>query len=319
MGLAMPYPPQNYNPQFDADRIRKATKGFGTDEKAMIAVLAPLTAPQMHVLGKSFEAQVGRTLIDVVEKETKGDFEFALRGLVLGPLGWDLWLMDRACKGFGTHEDLLTELLMTRTNLEIHTLKQAYKALLGSDVTNLVKGELSSKTERIFLMALAGQRDESGFINQQQVTNDVNDLYKGGAGRMGTDEIKLASVLITRSPPHLAAVSREYHSKHGKSLSQAIDSEFGGHMKDALLYIAEAAERDGQGVDRDAIMIERAMAGMGTKDERLTWRIIRGHWDKPRWAAVKAAYQRMYGKSMASRVKGETTGDLENILVAVIG
>jgi len=42
-----------------------------------------------------------------------------------------------------------------------------------------------------------------------------------------------------------------------------------------------------------------------------TWRIIRGHWDKPRWAAVKAAYQRMYGKSMASRVKGETTGDLE--------
>lgn len=40
-------------------------------------------------------------------------------------------------------------------------------------------------------------------------------------------------------------------------------------MKDALLYIAEAAERDGQGVDRDAIMIERAMAGMGTKDERL--------------------------------------------------
>lgn len=86
---------------------------------------------------------------------------------------------------------------------------------------------------------------------------------------MGTDEIKLASVMITRSPPHLAAVSREYHSKHGKTLSQAIDSEFGGHMRDALLYIAEAAERDGQGVDRDAIMIERAMAGMGTKDERL--------------------------------------------------
>ena len=42
-----------------------------------------------------FGAQVGRTLIDVVEKETKGDFEFALRGLVLGPLGWDLWLVDR--------------------------------------------------------------------------------------------------------------------------------------------------------------------------------------------------------------------------------
>lgn len=41
---------------------------------------------------------------------------------------------------------LLTELLMTRTNLEIHTLKQAYKALGLGDVTQLVKGELSAKT-----------------------------------------------------------------------------------------------------------------------------------------------------------------------------
>lgn len=128
---------------------------------------------------------------------------------------------------------------------------------------------------------------------------------------LSVEQIALASILITRSPAHLAAVSQAYHSRHGKTLSQAIDSEFGGHMKDALLYVAEAAERDGQGVERDAIMLERAMAGMGTKDERLTWRIIRAHWNQPRWQAVKAAYQRLYGKPLEKRVKGETTGDFE--------
>lgn len=186
-------------------------------------------------------------------------------------------------------------------------------------------------------MSLAAGRDESGFVNQQQVQNDVQGLYKAGAGRMGTDEVRwlpftlsaslsssradntivyttqiqLASILVTRSPLHLAAVSQQYHARHGKTLSQAIDSEFSGHMKDALLYIAEAAERDGQGVERDAIMLERAMSGMGTKDERLTWRIIRAHWNQPRWQAVKQAYQRLYGKPLEKRVKGETTGDFE--------
>jgi annexin A7/11 len=40
-------------------------------------------------------------------------------------------------------------------------------------------------------------------------------------------------------------------------------------MADALLHIAYAAEADGRGVNRDAMLLEDAMAGMGTKDERL--------------------------------------------------
>ncbi len=40
-------------------------------------------------------------------------------------------------------------------------------------------------------------------------------------------------------------------------------------MRDALLYIVRGAEMDGQGVVRDAEMMEAAMAGMGTKDERM--------------------------------------------------
>jgi len=91
----------------------------------------------------------------------------------------------------------------------------------------------------------------------------------------------------------------------------SIASEFSGHMRDALMYIARGAEADGQGIQRDADMLEAAMAGAGTKDERLTWRIVRGHWNRPRFEAVKQAYQRTYGKSLKKRVEGETTGKFE--------
>jgi hypothetical protein len=82
-------------------------------------------------------------------------------------------------------------------------------------------------------------------------------------------------------------------------------------MRDALMYIARGAEADGRGIQRDADMLEAAMAGAGTKDERLTWRIVRGHWNRPRFEAVKQAYQKTYGKSLKKRVEGETTGKFE--------
>jgi annexin A7/11 len=52
-------------------------------------------------------------------------------------------------------------------------------------------------------------------------------------------------------------------------LTRRIHSEFSGHMQDALLHIARRFEADGDGILRDAEMLEAAMAGMGTKDERL--------------------------------------------------
>jgi annexin A7/11 len=100
MGMPPP-PPQRYDPTFDVTRIRAATKGFGTDESALIATLAPLSALQTAALARTFEAQVGRSLMDVMEKETRGWFLETLRGLVLGPIGYDCWLIQRACKGTG--------------------------------------------------------------------------------------------------------------------------------------------------------------------------------------------------------------------------
>lgn len=59
----------------------------------------------MSALTRAFQATTGREMISVIEKETKGNLEWGLRGLVLGPLGFDAWLVNRACAGMGTHEE----------------------------------------------------------------------------------------------------------------------------------------------------------------------------------------------------------------------
>lgn len=66
----------------------------------------------------------------------------------LGPLGGDLHLLHRACTGLGTHEDILNEILLGRTNEEIFLLKEGYKRVYGKDLVKVIQGELSFKTER---------------------------------------------------------------------------------------------------------------------------------------------------------------------------
>lgn len=69
---------------------------------------------------------------------------------------------------------------------------------------------------------------------------------------------------------------------------------------------------------RDAIALEDCMAGPGTKDERLTTRITAIHWDRGHAGQVRGAYKHRYKKDLISRIRGETSGDYERILVAMM-
>lgn len=363
LGVPIPAPPPappitpaslpGYDATFDASRLRSATKGFGTDEKTLITVLTSLDAYQIDLLTRVFEGSYGKSLSKTLESELSGDLEYGLVLLSQGPLAGDIWLMNRACKGMGTHEDLLCEVLLNRTNWEMWALKEGYKRVYGKDLVQVVKGELSMKTERcvprfpvlllslifsltnllclappifshlpwfgparfarlrLFIMALAGTRDESPQVNHQLVEQDMNTLYKSGEGRLGTDEIAICSILTQRSDAHLLALSQAYTSRHRHTLTQAIGKEFSGHMREGLHLIARAHENPNASVELDAELLEDAMDGVGTKDERLIYRVVRGHWNRPRWEGVKSAYKRMYGKELSKRIKGETTGKYE--------
>lgn len=236
----------------------------------------------------------------------------------LGPLAGDVHLLNRACKGAGTHEHLLTEILIGRSNEEMFLLKEQYRRTHNKDLVQVVRGELSMKTERMFVMALTGTRDESTFVNHQQVQQDVETLYRAGPGKIGTDEIAICGILLQRSDAHLAAIAQAFPQRHRVSLTHMIESEFSGHMKDALLHVSRGAEQDGQGVYRDTQLLEAAMAGMGTKDERLCYRISRYHWNRPRFGAIKNQYQQLYRRSLRQRVEGETSGKYEKALVGII-
>jgi annexin A7/11 len=130
--------------------------------------------------------------------------------------------------------------------------------------------------------------------------------------------LQICGIMVARSTAHLQAVAQAYQHHHRKSLAAMIKSEFSGHMEDALLYIANTAIQGSAG--RDAELIEDSMKGMGTKDERLIYRVVRAHWNRVQFEQLKHIYASTQSKKgLRARVSGETSGDYKRMLEAIIG
>ncbi|KAK1768031.1 hypothetical protein QBC33DRAFT_536035 [Phialemonium atrogriseum] len=312
-------PPQiiQWNGDADANALRSAMKGFGTDEKALIRTLATKDPLQVNTIRDAYQRLHRRDLVSDIKSEVSGWFEAGLVALVRGPLLHDVFMLYDATDGPGTKEKVLNDVLLGRSNADINAIKSTYQRVFGTRLEDVIRGDLSMKTERHFMIVLQAQRaEDSAPVIPAEIGRDVGDLYNATEGMVGTDEVKVCSILSTRNDNQIRAIAQEYRQKYAKNLEDVIRKEFSGHMEDALLYqLRHALDK----FMHQAQLLEDAMAGLGTKDHLLVSRVVRSHWDRDNMANVRGAYERRYHKNLASRIKGETSGDYERLMLACIG
>lgn len=280
----------------DAEALRKAMKGFGTDEKTLIRVLSRQDPILAVNLKETYNRRFGRDLEKDIKSETSGWFETGLVALTRGPLLNDLYALLEAIEGPGTNEDLLNDVLLSRSNADLRAIKEGYRRTFRKDLEADVKGELSMKTERHFAMVLAANRaEDSAPIIPQEIDRDVLELYKATEGKVGTDELLVCSIISSRSDGQLRAIAQAYEQKFRVKLDHVIKREFSGHMESALLMQLKGATNRPL---RDAELLEQAMAGAGTKDRLLVTRLVRYHWDRNYMGAVKQAYSHHFRRDL---------------------
>jgi annexin A7/11 len=175
------------------------------------------------------------------------------------------------------------------------------------------------KTERMFMIALEVRWEDQlpGQVSNL-LSSDLREL-KSALGTVSTDEVKVCSILLNRSPAYLNQLQAQFLQAHGKTLTKMIKKNFSGHMESALLYAVEGGKKDINGAWRAAKWLEKSMKGMGTKDEQLIYRILRASWDYEYLTCVKEAYRAKYKKTLRDRVKGETSGKYRDMLLTIIG
>ena len=291
-------------------------KGFGTDENVLIRNLCHISPLELPVLKDTYHQRHKRNLEADINSETSSYFSLALSAILRGPLGHDVWCLKKALSGVGTKEGLLDDVLIGRSNADIKSITVAYQKFYSRSLEADVRADLSAKTERMYLMILAATRQEdSAPVVPQSVDADVHEIHRATEGKTGTEQITVCSILTNRSDGQIRAIAYAYEQKYRIPLETVIKKEFSGHMEAALTRMIRC------GVDRamlGAVMLEDCMKGPGTKDEQLVHRVVRLHWDRAHMSQVKGAYRVKYKRDLVGRIKGETSGDYERILVAMV-
>lgn len=305
----------NFDPTPDAQTLYKAMKGLGTDEQAIIEVLTKRSNKQRQEIAKSFKAQFGKDLIDSLRSELSGNFERLIVALMYPPYKYEAKELYDAMKGVGTSEDVIIEILASRTKAQIKEIIKAYKEEYGSDLEHDIASETSGYFKQILVCLLQGERDNASlYVDTALARQDAETLFSAGEKIKGTDEIQFITILCKRSATHLLKVFEEYQKLAGKSIEDSIKSETKGSLEDAMLAIVRCTRNIRQYF---AERLYHALKGAGTDDGTLIRVIVsRNEVDLN---LIKDEFRRIAGQPLSSMIVDDTSGDYKTALLNLCG
>uniref|UniRef100_A0A8C2EGK7 Annexin n=1 Tax=Cyprinus carpio TaxID=7962 RepID=A0A8C2EGK7_CYPCA len=302
------------DPLRDVEVLRKAMKGFGTDENAIIELLGTRSNKQRVPLKAAYKTTYGKDLFSDLKSELKGDFEDLVLAMLKTPAHFDASELKEAISGAGTDEACLIEILSSRSNAEIQEINKVYKAEYGKSLEDAISGDTSGHFRRLLISLSQGNRDEKETVDISLAKQEAQKLYAAGENKVGTDESQFNAILCARSKPHLRQVFHEYQQMCGKDIEKSICSEMSGNVESGMVAVVKCIKNTGAYF---AERLHKAMQGVGTKDRTLIRIMVsRSEVDM---LDIRQEYLRLYGKSLYTAISGDTSGDYKKLLLKLCG
>ncbi|XP_048586536.1 uncharacterized protein LOC5516017 isoform X3 [Nematostella vectensis] len=305
---------ENFDAGDCAEKLKKAMKGFGSDEEAIIEVLQSCNLEQRLAIAQSFKQQYDKDLVNELKSELSGKFEDAIVALLLPPEQLDANALHGAMQGLGTNDSVLIEILCSRSAEELQSIKKAYNTAHGKDLVAAVKSETSGDFQALLVALLDAKRVSADeIVNEDQAYEDAKNLYEAGEKKWGTDESVFTKILTCRSDLQLRALYQAYQHVAKCDILETIDDELTGDYHDAVKAIVRCTRRPPLYF---AESLNSALNGLRT-DSSLVTRIIISR-SEVDLADIKAVYKDTYGKTLATEVKELLKGDHETLLLKIL-
>ncbi|XP_037317986.2 annexin A6 isoform X1 [Pungitius pungitius] len=311
-------PASTFDPAADAQALRKAMKGFGTDEDAIIEIVAQRSNAQRQEIRRTFKSLLGRDLMKDLKSELSKNLERLIIGLMLTPAEFDAKMMRKAIEGAGTDEHALIEILVTRTNEEILAMNAAYHSAYKTSLEEAIHSDTSGHFCRILVSLVQGAR-EDGPADEERAVSDSQELADACNAESDDMVMKFMSILCTRSFPHLRKVFQEFVRFSNKDIEQIIKKEMSGDVKNAFYAIVRSVKNQ---PSYFADRLYKAMKGLGT-DDRALIRIMVSRSEADLFN-IRKEFKETHDVSLHEFIKvetmiGDTSGDYRKTLLLLCG
>ena len=296
----------------DAESLRKALQGLGTDDKTLIEITVNRTHKQRIKIRQAYKKLFGRDLMEDLESDLSGDYKNTMLALFTEPIEYDAESLKKAVKGLGTNEDTLIEILASRPGWYINKIKKKYKEKYNTELEDDIKGDTSGDFRKLLISLIQGNRSTNQTPDKDECQKIANELYQAGEKKLGTNESIFNKYFALSSPHELLVIAREYHKLTGNLLIKAIEREFSGDIRKLLKTILYAQISPSEYF---STRIRDAVHGFGTNEKILTRVIVTRHEiDLP---IMKKYYKQLYGKDMIKDIEDDVSGDYKKLLLAL--
>lgn len=306
-------PPCVPSPGEDAEQLRKAFQGWGTNEKLIISILAHRNAAQRKQIRQSYSELYGEDLLKDLDKELSQDFEKSVLFWTLDPAERDALLAGGAVRKWHPGNLVLVEIACARSSTELLAARQAYHARFKRSLEEDVAVHTKGSFRKLLVPLVSAYRYEGPEVNMTLAKSEAKTLHEKISDKAYDDD-EVIRIITTRSKEQLIATLNQYNNQFGNAINKDLKAD----PKDEFLAALRAVTRCLTCPEKYFEKVLRlAINKLGTDEEALT-RVVttRAEVDMQR---IKEEYKRRNSVPLARAISSDTSGDYEDMLIALVG
>jgi len=223
--------------EYAARELRKAMKGIGTDEEALIEIICTKSNEQLEKIKETYSEVFGRDLESDIESDTRGDFKRLLVAVLMAQREESDELDEEAAQAdaqelydagenrWGTDESAFTLIFARRSLLQLRAIIAAYEEIAGNSLESAVESECSRDLRKGY-KAIVRLASHPAYY----YARTIQKALKG----VGTDEETMIRHIVNTSETCLEQVNESFLDEAGYTLIKAIKKGFRGDAKELL-------------------------------------------------------------------------------------